>query len=169
MPYEYAKNIYNVLNHWEDYFNDTRPYLMMLNVPTCEQMVRRETFIAPKDAMKLAIRAEGQVRLTGYGEAQIVEGHTTVDGMGMDGDDTIHVTYSYHTPPAVVKAEVGISEEDEPETIDFVFIDFMESHIADVFRRLGSEYTKHDMKPYGSEKFDAMMNKWIKRNWPQEC
>ncbi|KAK0655904.1 ser/thr protein phosphatase family-like protein [Cercophora newfieldiana] len=169
MPYKTAKFIFDVLLSWESYFTDQRPYLMMLGIPTCELNIRRETFIAPKDVLKLASRSVGQARLSGYGEPEIVEGHTTVDGLGNDGDDTLHWSYDYHTQPAVVKTEMGVTEGEEPETIDFVFIDFMKGPLSQVFKRLNTTYTEADMLPYGTELLDVMVHKWVKENWSQEC
>ncbi|KAK0633220.1 Metallo-dependent phosphatase-like protein [Immersiella caudata] len=169
MPYADAKHVADVLLHWEDWFPDqSRQYLMLLGIPTCELNARRETFIAPRDAMKLSGRAAGQVQLSGS-DYKILPGHTTVDGMGSDGDDTIHETYSYYTPPSVVTTEVGIQERETPEKVDFVFISFMKKHVLSVFKNLNSTYGEDDMKDYGEYKLDGGIYDWVRMHWSQDC
>jgi 2',3'-cyclic-nucleotide 2'-phosphodiesterase (5'-nucleotidase family) len=167
MPYEDAQDIFDKLLHWEDWFPDQgRQFMTLLGIPACEQNVRRETYIAPQDAMKLARRAAEQVKLTDF-DYVITPGHTTQDGMGRDGDDTIHQSYSYHKPPSVVKTEVALPKDKMPERVDFVFISFMKPYILKVFEKFNSTYRAEDMKRYGPEELEARILAWIEKNWSE--
>ncbi|KAM7188141.1 Metallo-dependent phosphatase-like protein [Rhypophila sp. PSN 637] len=109
----------------------------------------------------------------GHGqEPHLIEGYTTQDAIGDDGDDAVHSAIDYYNIPNCVQAEIGIPEDEDvkPETVDLVFIDFIQPWILLALRFSGGEsYSKSDVKQYVEGTFTELMSGWVKKNWGVDC
>ncbi|KAM7222864.1 Metallo-dependent phosphatase-like protein [Rhypophila decipiens] len=105
-------------------------------------------------------------------EPHLIEGYTTQDAIGDDGDDAVHSAIDYYNIPNCVQAEIGIPEDEDekPETVDLVFIDFIQPWILLALRFSGGEsYSKSDVKQYVEGTFTELMSGWVKKNWGVDC
>ena len=108
-------------------------------------------------------------------EHDLFPGYTTQDDAGKDGDDTEHKPIEFFAVPNCFSTEVEISKsEDEaiddfqPETVDFIYNEFIEPWILLALQYLGQDYSLDDTAPYMDGKsFTSVMTDWIEQNW--EC
>jgi len=98
----------------------------------------------------------------------LTQGYTTIDDVGKDGDDTVHEPMLHYRPPNCVQSKIAFTDE-EPDTVDLVFIDFITPWILLALRFAGADYTKADISAYRDETFTHIMADWIKEHWAQGC
>lgn len=127
--------------------------------------------------------APGQVVLKGD-ESELLPGYTTIDDAGSDGDDTPHLPIKFYRVPNMIGSRIGfpscaIRESHSadildkckiPETVDFVFIDFVQPYILSALKFLGTDYKKEDTETYieGGE-ITTLITTWVTENWKGEC
>ncbi|KAM7209632.1 Ser/Thr protein phosphatase [Naviculisporaceae sp. PSN 640] len=105
-------------------------------------------------------------------EPGLIEGYTTRDDIGTDGDDAIHSAIDYYAVPNCIQAEIGFPEDEteEPETVDLVFIDFVQPWILLALKFSGGEnFSKEDVHRYVEGTFTELMSGWVKKNWGVDC
>ncbi len=102
-------------------------------------------------------------------EPDLVGGYTTKDDVGTDGDDAEHSPINFYTVPNCIQAQVGFPAEGEPETVDLVFLDFIQPWVLLALQFSGGDYKAKDVKPYADETFSELMESWIKKNWALNC
>ena len=121
-------------------------------------------------------------------EPALTPGYTTRDDAGTDGDDTIHAPITFFKVPNCIESRIGIPAEDmstslladddgeitkevgAPETVDLVYLSFIEPWMMLALRFLGAEYTAEDVRPYMQGKgFTEMIAEWVGRNWEGDC
>ncbi|KAI9649237.1 hypothetical protein NHQ30_001805 [Ciborinia camelliae] len=100
----------------------------------------------------------------------LIPGYTTKDDGGSDGDDTVHTPITFHRVPNCIESRINFpSTNPNPETVDLVFIDFIEPWVLVALRFSGAEYTNEDVSSYRNETLTDLMAGWIKENWGQDC
>ncbi|KAG7113159.1 Secreted protein like [Verticillium longisporum] len=100
----------------------------------------------------------------------LIGGYTTKDGLGSDGDDTEHTPLKFYAQPNCVQAEVGFpADGSEPETVDVVFLDFIQQWIIMALKFSGGEYSDRDVDKWDDETLTFKMAKWIGEHWKGEC
>ncbi|KAL9076224.1 MAG: hypothetical protein Q9157_003734 [Trypethelium eluteriae] len=100
-------------------------------------------------------------------------GYTTKDDAGTDGDDTEHKPIEFFAVPNCFAANVQLSKDNskaqddaQPETIDFVYNEFIEPWIVLALQYLGQDYSSEDTAPYMEGKsFTSLMTNWVEENW----
>lgn len=109
---------------------------------------------------------------------KVFPGYTTQDDAGDDGDDTVHSSIPYYRVPnclqALLPANANASDVDVdvdvPETVDLVYIEFIEPFLtlAAKFVRLDVDFAKEG-EPYrpGLTLTDLILE-WVKKNWQCE-
>ncbi|KAK7965095.1 hypothetical protein PG988_010099 [Apiospora saccharicola] len=75
----------------------------------------------------------------------LVPGYTTSDDFGTDGDDTMHSRIPNYRIPDYFQGTAGFGAEGCTDTVDVVFVDFIEK---DVLANLGSDYSSSDVTYY---------------------
>jgi len=191
VPYGQIKSLYNILENWEKFYQEPTPYLLALGLPLCELRARRETYVAPQDALELAARSAAQLPLD-HADAEFEDdddfefnrpkyvttrGHTTLDGISNDGDDSIHYPISYYEPPHIIMTKpfaTGATPDTTPEytepgeydDVEFVYIDFMHKYILKVFEDFNWD-TSNLKKPKQAvdKSLDALLVDWARKNW----
>ncbi|KAI9681541.1 MAG: hypothetical protein M1817_002826 [Caeruleum heppii] len=98
-------------------------------------------------------------------------GYTTKDDLGNDGDDTAHSALSFYRVPNCIQRELGFtSTADTPETVDLVFLEFIEPWIILALKFLGGELNVDDISDYAmGRSFTSMIAEWVKEHWSQHC
>ncbi|KAI9692046.1 MAG: hypothetical protein M1820_009581 [Bogoriella megaspora] len=102
-------------------------------------------------------------------------GYTTSDDAGKDGDDTEHAPIQFYNVPNCFSTYFTPSEyqmrdtdDEEPETVDLVYNEFIESWVLLALDFLGQDYTREDTAPYlEGRSFTSVMTDWVEENW--EC
>ncbi|KAK3330485.1 Metallo-dependent phosphatase-like protein [Apodospora peruviana] len=106
-------------------------------------------------------------------EPALVEGYTTEDDIGNDGDDAVHSVIDFYAVPNCIQTEIGVpeGEEDKPDSVDLVFVDFIQPWVLLALKFSGGEqYGNKDVRPFIDGKtFTELMEEWIKKNWRQDC
>lgn len=109
---------------------------------------------------KLLNQQTGQTVLRGH----IYPGYTTKDDAGTDGDDTVHSSISSYKVPNCIQALVSATK---PDTVDLVYIDFIERFIVQAARAISLDVdVPRDSKVYmpGMGLTD-LITAWVKENW----
>lgn len=114
----------------------------------------------------------------------LVAGYTTWDDFGLDGDDAIHEPLPRFRLPNCIQAEASFpkAKDVEPETVDFVFFDFIQKFVLQALayaeQNAGGvaqdgtpykHYTDADVESYLENKFTDYFADWVKKNWGDMC
>ncbi|KAK1833082.1 Metallo-dependent phosphatase-like protein [Podospora conica] len=99
----------------------------------------------------------------------LVQGYTTRDDIGTDGDDAVHASIDFYVVPNCIQSEVNLPEEDEPESVDLVFFDFIQPWVLMALKMNGLRYSNEHVRSYVDGTFTELFAGWIKENWPKKC
>ncbi|KAL7930964.1 Metallo-dependent phosphatase-like protein [Trichoderma chlorosporum] len=75
----------------------------------------------------------------------VTSGYATTDDWGTDGDDTEHTGIPNYDLPGYFQAQANFPEGKDPEVVDVIFFDFIESYILN---DLGANYTSDMVSCY---------------------
>lgn len=183
VPYEVASKVIDLLNNAGRIMEEASAMeehapmdARFMGIP--EQFAITEDIIHEKKPMSSFTGeniVEGQKPLSGDGaskEPVLIEGYTTRDDIGDDGDDAVHSAINFYVVPNCIQAEVGFSpkkEDEKPEKADLVFFDFIQPWVMVALKISGGDYTDDDVKSYVDGTFTELMAGWIKENWPADC
>lgn len=171
-------------------FSTAKKLLVILNqeVPQLEQRLHRLQAPSPARfdedvddiaAMMTSLSSDGQVVLS-TDEAErmpLTPGYTTIDDAGKDGDDTVHSKITFYKVPNCIESRIGFklvgegsTATDAPETVDLVYVDFIQSYIVLALKFLGTDYDEGDTNIYmeGST-MTSVIEAWVKENWDGDC
>ncbi|KAL4904237.1 hypothetical protein BDW74DRAFT_33426 [Aspergillus multicolor] len=97
----------------------------------------------------------------------IIPGYTTTDDLGTDGDDTIHSTIAFYDVPNCIGALAPNGGFATLETVDLVYIDFIEPYVALAASQLGLGIdVPHESDIYmPSTSLTDVLVAWITANW----
>jgi 2',3'-cyclic-nucleotide 2'-phosphodiesterase (5'-nucleotidase family) len=169
VPYSVASKVLGILNSGSNILEngvDTR----FLTIPeqrfTAQQTEDEEEKEEDKDDdRRLELRS-----IKGSGkQPDLVYGYTTKDDIGSDGDDTVHEPIKFYKVPNCVQAEIGFPEDGKPDTVDVVFIDFIQPWVVPALKFSGGDYTDDSVKDYMEGTFTFKMGEWISKNWKGDC
>ena len=106
-------------------------------------------------------------------EVELTPGYTTSDDLDFNGDDTVHSPLNYYRVPNAIQANIGwggkgdLSDDD---SIDVVFLDFVQPWIVTALRYLGHKVEEEDVESYLEGKgFTTMIKEWVTENWSDNC
>ena len=106
-------------------------------------------------------------------EEDLLPGYTTSDDAGSDGDDTIHAPIQFYKVPNCLESRIGLSptsigRDPGPESVDLVYVDFIERYILLALKFLGTDYSAADTAVYmKGQTLTDIIGKWVRKNW--EC
>ncbi|CAL3971061.1 hypothetical protein PZA11_007426 [Diplocarpon coronariae] len=167
VPYKSAKKILTQLNNNGPIFTTAGLHSSQLAPP--EQMSVMADIIAPNQAHKTSTPDTAQSPLISSENPTLVPGYITKDDSGSDGDDTLHAPISFYRVPNCIQSPISFPASGDPETVDVVFVDFIQPWILLALQFLGESYTKVDVEEYTDETLTQLMADWIKINWGQDC
>lgn len=85
-------------------------------------------------------------------------GPFTTDDFGTDGDDTPHSAIPAYELPNDVQANASFpADGSEPETVDVVYLDFIEEYVLAALKAAGGEFSTADTALYMPETFTSNM------------
>lgn len=160
VPYKVAEKVTKILNEGGTIFKDHGVDTRFLANP--QQMFPAVIDIADESE-------EPRLELRDVKEPALINGYTTKDDLGTDGDDTVHEPLKFYTQPNAFQSEVGFPEEGTPETVDLVFLDFIQPWIIPAVKFSGGDYDNEDVQQYMDETFTYLMSDWISKNWKGDC
>ena len=97
---------------------------------------------------------------------KLVPGYTTQDDAGTDGDDTVHEPISFYRVPNVIQVLLHNTTE-TPETVDLVYIDFIEKYVvmAAKFAGLDVDIAKESDVYMPQMSLTNLILDWVKKHW----
>ncbi|KAL8682816.1 MAG: hypothetical protein Q9186_001145 [Xanthomendoza sp. 1 TL-2023] len=120
-----------------------------------------------------------QMPLSNPGDTVLTPGYTTHDAGGEDGDDTLHEPLQFYRVPNVIEARISFptsgagSKEvrvEEPDTVDVVYLDFIERYVLLALKFLGMEYAVEDTEAYmEGRQLTGLIAEWVEGNWKGDC
>lgn len=170
VPYIVAQKVIKLLNNAGPILNSLNdlPDPKFMGIP--EQFVIKESVIhqQTEDGRYSELKNTHQEPL-GKDKPILVGGYTTVDDIGTDGDDAVHSPIDFYTVPNCVQAEIEFPSGREPDTVDVVFLDFIQPWVLLALEYAGGEFTAEDVSLYTNGSFTDLMAGWIKENWKVHC
>ncbi|KAK1758654.1 Metallo-dependent phosphatase-like protein [Echria macrotheca] len=174
VPYRVARKVLGLLNSGGQIMDEDFVPWHLMAIP--EQQVPRKSVIYEKKPPKVSDSMGQQVPLGRFGGGDdahdgpvLIEGYTTKDDIGDDGDDAVHANIDFHVVPNCIQAEIAFPKEKEPETVDLVFFDFIQPWVLFALKVSGGNQTAADVKSYVPDTFSDLMSEWMKKNWPRKC
>jgi 2',3'-cyclic-nucleotide 2'-phosphodiesterase (5'-nucleotidase family) len=166
VPIEKAKQLISILNNNGQIFEerDFAPRNQMLSPP--EQFAIQTDNVVGHESL---FNPEAQQHLSNT--LKLTPGYTTKDDAGSDGDDTEHSPINFYRVPNCIQSIInGSTTLSETETVDVVYIEFIQPWILLAFKFLGLDYTEPDTAPYMyGENLTTLLAEWVTRNWKQTC
>lgn len=102
-------------------------------------------------------------------EPDLVEGYTTKDDFGTDGDDAIHSPIKFYDVPNCFQSKDNFPEGADPATVDLVFIDYVQPWIIPALQFSGGDYSTDDIKLYLNKTLTDVIASWVEAHWKEGC
>jgi 2',3'-cyclic-nucleotide 2'-phosphodiesterase (5'-nucleotidase family) len=167
VPYDKASKLLSVLNNNNPIFRNMEPSLQNWLLAPVEQRFYPADVIA--EEMPKTHAAAHQTPLTT--NPDLTPGYTTKDDAGSDGDDTLHEPISFYRVPNVIQSRIDPpAQTGDPETVDVVYIEFIEPWLLLAFNILDLDYSIEDTAIYmEGENLTILLGKWVTANWRDDC
>jgi 2',3'-cyclic-nucleotide 2'-phosphodiesterase (5'-nucleotidase family) len=167
VPYDKASKLLSVLNNNRPMFQNMEPSLQNWLLAPVEQRSYPADVIT--EEMPKTYAAAHQIPLTT--NPDLTPGYTTKDDAGSDGDDTLHEPISFYRVPNVIQSRIDPPAQiGDPETVDVVYIEFIEPWLLLAFNILDLDYSIEDTAIYmEGENLTTLLAKWVTANWRGDC
>jgi len=167
VPFKAANQVLSLLNNGGPVFESVELKISQLAPP--EQLAYHSDIIAPQLPTQDSFFPRAAQSPLISSSPDLVPGYTTKDDAGDDGDDTLHAPISFYKIPNCIQSAISMPEKDDPETVDLVFIDFVQPWVLLALQFTGHSYNASHVEDYREEAFTDLMAEWIKEHWKQEC
>ncbi|PMD30766.1 hypothetical protein L207DRAFT_519871 [Hyaloscypha variabilis F] len=167
VPFKAASEVLPLLNSGGQIFDSAELQMWQLAPP--EKLSIHSDFIGPQMPLQDSFVSSAGQRPLLSSSPDLVPGYTTKDDAGDDGDDTLHTPITFYKIPNCIQSSVSMPANGDPETVDFVFIDFVQPWILTALRFTGQVYNDSSVEEYRPEAFTDLMAGWIKENWKKNC
>ncbi|KAG0650071.1 hypothetical protein D0Z07_2990 [Hyphodiscus hymeniophilus] len=170
VPYKSAKALLPLLNSGGPVFEAAESKAQHLAPP--EQISIHSDIIAtslPSKPFFDPLSPQHTFLSSNSDEPDLIPGYTTKDAGGTDGDDTLHSQISFYRVPNCIQSAISMPEDEDPEVVDLVFVDFIQPWVLTALQFTGEMYNKSDVKVYREETLTDLMAAWIKENWQHDC
>jgi hypothetical protein len=165
VPYKVAKRVLPLINQGGPVFGAADPQEFLV----APEQLAIQKLIASSEDRKVFAEAQHPL-LLGSQKPSLIPGYTTKDDGGHDGDDTIHAPIKFYNVPNCIESEIGFPEETDPETVDLVFLDFIQPWVMLALAFSGGSYGNSDVLPYiGDKTFTELIASWVHEHWDGEC
>lgn len=169
VPYEKAQLIVDILNKQPQILNEF-PYQARYPASTVafpERPTHSKDALVDDGAV-FNYQGANQALLLAKGNpmAKVFPGYTTTDDGGSDGDDTVHSRISFYQVPNCITV-LTANNTAVPETVDLVYIDFIERHmsLAGKIAGLDVDFSKDSDVYMPSVTLTSLIQQWVKENW----
>jgi 2',3'-cyclic-nucleotide 2'-phosphodiesterase (5'-nucleotidase family) len=170
VPYKVAQKVIDLLNSGGRILSTNGADVRFMAMP--EQMYPTPSMMMmEKEDPRLELR-DVQKPLDDDDDSSppLIGGYTTKDDLGDDGDDTVHKPLNFYMQPNAIQSEIAFPEDgSDPETVDVVFIDFIQPWIIPALQFSGGDYTDDDVQSYMDGTLTYKLSQWISEKWKGEC
>ncbi|KAG5916900.1 hypothetical protein E4U42_007460 [Claviceps africana] len=162
VPYHIAKKVLAILNAADTILSSHGAETKFMAMPE---------FMFPSNQGQSPAEEEDETRLElrGVQDPPLMAGYTTKDDLGTDGDDTVHAAVPSYNAPNCVQSEINFPAEGEPETVDLIYIDYIQTYILPALQFAGGDYSSDDVQVYMEGSMTGKLSEWIGKNWPKKC
>lgn len=173
VPYKVARKVIQLLNQGGPIFDSSVMDTRFMNLP--EAMASKDLSASNSEADERSPYVAGDPQQHPMGvdvttnKPDLISGYTTKDDLGTDGDDTEHTPLKFYSVPNCVQAEIGFPAEGEPESVDLVFLDFIQQWVLIALKFSGGDYSDKDVDQWDDETLTYKLGKWISENWKGDC
>ncbi|RKF53703.1 Secreted protein [Erysiphe neolycopersici] len=168
VPYDIAIDTYNRLLKDDELFNlghSAQPLSNRDNTSIMPRLLR----LKPRPS-RLSTRQNQISFSSSPTRPLLVPGYTTDDDAGSNGDDTLHTPLGkLREQERVLYAPVQFPFNGDPQTVDFVFSEYIQTPILTAFNDKGLHFNINDVMSYREESISELIYKWIQRNWHGKC
>ncbi|KAF2969093.1 hypothetical protein GQX73_g4489 [Xylaria multiplex] len=179
VPYDVAKKVIQLLNNGGPVFEaklDTK-YLSIPEQMAPSPFLGSEPVSAAHAYPKFFDAGNGQQPLVmddadnadEDDEPQLVSGYTTKDDFGDDGDDAVHSPIKFYNVPNCIQSQVGFPDAADPETVDLVFIDYVQPWIIPALQFSGGDYVTDNITVYLNSTLTDVIAGWVETHWTEGC
>lgn len=177
VPLDIAEKLLIILNNEVPQLSPTLPSLRAKMPVRLEQKT-------PNPPHQIPLNSD-QIPLSGPQTPNLAPGYTTHDDGGTDGDDTLHSPINFYRVPNCIESRIGFpfssqlpspqnpslqQQEQQPETVDFVYVDFIENYILLGLKFLGTDFAVGDTDTYmRGVSMTRVIEKWVEGNWGGKC
>ncbi|KAL4972444.1 Metallo-dependent phosphatase-like protein [Aspergillus desertorum] len=100
-------------------------------------------------------------------EHKVIPGYTTADDLGADGDDTVHSKIDFYQVPNCIGALISNGGSAVPETVDLVYIDFIQPYVTLAADKVGLGIdVRQDSEVYmPSTSLTDLLVDWVRAHW----
>ncbi|KAI9739361.1 MAG: hypothetical protein M1834_007574 [Cirrosporium novae-zelandiae] len=164
VPYKNAQRLLAVLNNDAPILQGLDSSLKTSVLAPLEQLAYSNDVIAPPVEESILSAPAGDQTPLGDSNPTVplTPGYITHDDGGSDGDDTVHAPMSFYRVPNCIQAEIGFSSNNEPETVDLVFMDFIQPWVLLGLKFVGLEYELEDVEVYmNGTTFTDLLGEWV--------
>ena len=185
VPFSAASRLLSLLNNGGPVFAHVSSNLQSEMLAPPEQMIIHQDIIAEPTIDYSATTQ--QILLAD--KPDLTPGYTTKDDAGTDGDDTLHSAISFYRVPNCIEVRVVFptssdspkrpisnanthleKETADPETVDVVFVDFIQPWVLLALQYLGQSYESGDTGVYmPGRDLTSVIEEWVKGNWEGDC
>ncbi|KAJ8125255.1 hypothetical protein O1611_g8383 [Lasiodiplodia mahajangana] len=102
-------------------------------------------------------------------EPRLVNGYTTKDDLGDEGDDAVHSPIKFYSVPNCIQSQVAFPEAADPETVDLIFIDYVEPWIIPALKFSGGDYESENITEYLDMTLTDAIAGWVETHWKDGC
>lgn len=183
VPYEKATEILEVLNNQEkilveELLNSNLKTSRPLALP--EQMAFQQGLLYDddeSDSVDSLLEGEDHSNQAPFlsvdsSKPVLIPGYTTRDDAGDDGDDTVHSPIQFYQVPncfqgLIPPPDVDTSDESTPETVDLIYVDFIEPWIDIAAQIIGLDLdVERDTEVFlPGESVASVIMDWVDKNW----
>ncbi|RAK72629.1 metallophosphoesterase family protein [Aspergillus fijiensis CBS 313.89] len=173
VPYHKAKFVVEVLNKQPQIMTEQRQHVGLPTWPLAppEQSAHadanRGESLRPGWYAPGTLTDQALLSMKDYAGPNLIPGYTTTDDAGTDGDDTVHSPLTFYRVPNCIQSLVSPTASDQPETVDLVYIDFIEPYVALAakFASLDVDFTRDSDVYMPSTSLTSLILNWVKTNW----
>ncbi|KAI1472394.1 ser/Thr protein phosphatase family [Daldinia caldariorum] len=141
---------------------------------------RRPFFMEDSPQKPLSLSGERssskQDESKGKEDPELVGGYTTRDDLGDDGDDAVHSPIKFYAVPNCIQSKIAFPSNGndtaaapDPETVDLVFIDYVQPWVITALKFSGGDYGTADVKVYTNNTLTDVIAGWVKEHWKKDC
>ncbi|KAI4863483.1 Metallo-dependent phosphatase-like protein [Hypoxylon rubiginosum] len=184
VPYAVASKVLELLNSGGQVFGagelDTKHLTIPEQVAPSPFLYTSMTEPGTDNATPLFVEGDVQQKPLGGkgdgGDPELIGGYTTHDDLGDDGDDAVHSPIKFYAVPNCIQSRIAFPPPEEgqdkakdPETVDLVFIDYVQPWIITALKFSGGDFGTDDVKVYSNSTLTDIIASWVKSNWKNDC
>ncbi|KAL3440727.1 Metallo-dependent phosphatase-like protein [Aspergillus insuetus] len=162
VPYEKAALVLEVLNRQPKILTEGAPGPLPWSLAPPEQAAHHDFGFG-----RGSLSVPSNQKPMSDPQLELVPGYTTIDDLGTDGDDTIHSQIAFYEIPNCIGALILDDKSATPETVDLVYVDFIEPYITLAARYAGLNVDvplESDVYMPATSLTDIIVH-WVKDNW----